>query len=158
MSRLQDEFWELASDIRVGLATELARSESWSVKEVVLINRDQLKELFAPWYQTQNDFDVPFNAEGAVPVKIGDVLNNYRRWEKRHSRVDEIRCSLQTNDVSLTILGFCLPCDGTLLLDGNHRIIALAQTEYRFRLRVLVLDGPINPAVLPDLQHWITRS
>jgi hypothetical protein len=40
-----------------------------------------------------------------------------------------------------------------MLLDGNHRAVALAAAHYPVRALLMVVKGPKTPFVFPDLIH-----
>jgi hypothetical protein len=82
---------------------------------------------------------------GDMVLSIGDAADtDYRHpWYKP----DSVRPDPDPHD--------CFPAyrvgDRLLLLDGNHRCISLVRYNVDYAIDLLVISGPINPEIMPDL-------
>ncbi|MPY34142.1 hypothetical protein FNH09_23690 [Streptomyces adustus] len=117
----------------------------------------------APWYREGSGTgEVRYDRRGAVPLRHAELATDLSSLrQERRSRIGELRdhyaTRLDAQGISLMLATYALGPDGYLVLDGNHRLTALAQlvakgcpatlTEFR-------LTAPLDPALLPDLRHY----
>jgi hypothetical protein len=118
----------------------------------------------APWYH-DGSREVPYDRPGAQPLRHRDlaadhsvldpgrqirIKNLYARYEARHDG----------EEITLLLATYALGAGRRLVLDGNHRLSAVARlvsegcpallTEFR-------LTAPLDPSLLPDLAHYTPR-
>ncbi|WP_405592239.1 hypothetical protein [Streptomyces sp. NBC_01190] len=116
---------------------------------------------FAPWYGDGQD-EVGHDHPGAVPLRhteiaaAGAVLAP-SRLARIESLRDQYAGRMGGAEISLLLATYALGGNRFLVLDGNHRLNALARliaqgcpvtlTEFR-------LTAPVDPVLLPDLAHF----
>lgn len=145
---------ELLRLVRVMIDHDAVRDMSFTIKKVC--SEGDLRKLQMPWYKGASDqFDVPYNFERAAPVRVGQVADDIERWSNKKAGIQCYVNKFRSEElINATVPGYALGNDNTLLLDGNHRAVALVRTGRPFLLNIKVIEGPINPAILPDLAHW----
>jgi len=90
----------------------------------------------------------------AVTVSLAGALFTAGPGERgTHLQALEDAMRAQGGPVSLTVLTWALPGGRTLLLDGNHRVVAASRVGAEVALVELRLRGPADPSLLPDLTH-----
>ncbi|MGW7054533.1 hypothetical protein [Streptomyces sp. NPDC054888] len=163
-------FTQGADRIRTTLAwdvlAEMATNGSGAVRlEMVSTNVSSydlspLEGYFAPWYHDGSG-EVGYDHQDAVPIRHIELATDLSRlYETRRSGVTALRnhygSRVDGQRISLVLATYSLGEGRHLVLDGNHRLTALAQlvaqgcpvrvTEYR-------LTAPLEPSILPDLAH-----
>ncbi|NUS11264.1 MAG: hypothetical protein HOY69_07625 [Streptomyces sp.] len=164
-----------ADRIRTALDWEalarLARRDSGSVRlsmaatDVPPYRVAALEGYVAPWYRDGSGTrpgEVGYDHPDAVPIRHTelaagtDVLDEDRRERIRKLR-DHYATRLDGEGVSLILATYALGPDRRLVLDGNHRLAAIAGLVAEGCPATLVefrLTGPLDPALLPDLIHF----
>jgi hypothetical protein len=142
--------------IRVELDWDAVRSGGWPVDAEVVDTIEGLGGGFFPWYLTNGGREVSYLEDGAQPVPVARVtaLESYFD-DARRTKIAGMRRSFEhVEAVQLIVPAYSLGASGYLILDGCHRLAALASAGTAFKGLLLTLRGPIDAAVLPDLRHW----
>ncbi len=122
----------------------------------------ELDAFAAPWY-TADGAEVAYDHGDAVPLGFAGLAEGLGCLsEDRRARVEAIRSRYAQSDgrrIELVLATWALPGGRRLVLDGNHRLAALAGlvgqgcpvTVREFRI---VTTGPAPaPELVPDLAH-----
>lgn len=108
-------------------------------------------------YASGDSVGVSFNAEGASPLSVRDAavkIGSFPEDKRQIVRGSEASY-IKNGTARLTIPAYDLGEKGFLILDGNHRTIALSLARQPFQLDVLAIRGPIDPGIMPDLKHFV---
>ena len=120
-------------------------------------SRERLGELTTVWYVSPDGRPAEYFDKGARPVRVGDVhaADPALLDPRRRAVLERMRAAFSstTEPAVLALPGFRLADGSALLLDGNHRAVAAYQAGGPVRLLLFLLDGPLSPALLPDLAH-----
>ncbi|MGW2823644.1 hypothetical protein ACWC24_22015 [Streptomyces sp. NPDC001443] len=117
----------------------------------------------APWYrEASGTGEVRYDQRDAVPLRHAELATDLSSLrQERRSRIGELRdhyaTRLDAQGISLMLATYALGPDGYLVLDGNHRLTALAQLVAKGCPATLIefrLTAPLDPALLPDLRHY----
>ena len=144
--------------IRVELNWDAVRKGKWPVDAKVIESMEVLDDAFFPWYLRDDGREVAYSEDGAKPVGVSQVSAlEGKLSQERKAKILAMRRSFEAvPEVQLVIPAYSLKGSGHLILDGCHRLAALAGTDTSLRMLLLTLRGPIDPEVLPDLRHWST--
>lgn len=147
-------------------------SESIRLRQIPrLITTDGLRvELDAPRLL---DLDPVVRVEIGTAATLADRLYPPWHWRGdcrvRHGSMDAVphtmRDVLKKNPVQTSLLKvlpvppFAFPCyrlpdDAALVLDGNHRFLSLLNWCPDEVVVALIIEGPLDRRVLPDLIYW----
>lgn len=145
--------------IRVLFNWERLEREKWPIEVVVVDDYSALSSWYAPWYLGESRAEVNYAAADARPLAISELPATLHclsvpRQQSILSLAERFKHDQQP--VQLVVPLFALGPSRYFLLDGNHRMAALATLQIKFCLMAFVVHGPIQGDVLPDLQHWAT--
>ncbi|MGW1587939.1 hypothetical protein [Streptomyces sp. NPDC002386] len=166
-------FTEGADRIRTSLdwtaLSEMVRRDDGTVRlsmistELTPYRLSDLGGYHAPWYRdASGSGEVEYDHADAVPIRHAELVTDLSvlRGERR-SRIEALRDQYATRldgpGVSLTLATYALGPGRSLVLDGNHRLTALAQLVAKgcpVRLIEFRLTAPVSSAILPDLIHY----
>jgi len=143
--------------IRVAFNWQRLFVEGWPIAVSKLQDSAIFSTLKLPWYLGDSGF-VSFNAPGALPVRLVDIEKWYPLLpEKQQSDIDNIKgeflSGARTTEFEFPV--YAVPKDEYLVMDGNHRLSALALAKLPFTIDMWVVRGPIDPVALKDLTHII---
>jgi hypothetical protein len=121
-----------------------------------------LRDYYAPWYaDSAGAREARFDAPGAVPLRHADLAADASLLDgARRARIAELRAHYATQlggGVTLILATYALGGSRRLVLDGNHRLTAIAQLVAAgcpARLVEFRLTAPMDPAILPDLVRY----
>ena len=153
----QEFHTEFVSGITVCFNWPRFFAEWWPVSIRYLRDRADFERCYIPWYldgtrgfiNNTAESDPPFRActmpvrQTAVP---SDHLSRIQGWRQRFQQT--------LHPVVFRIPAYSLPQDRFLLLDGNHRFLALTLLGRPFSVTVCSIDGPIDGNCLMDLRYW----
>ncbi|WP_150460941.1 hypothetical protein [Nesterenkonia ebinurensis] len=129
-------------EIRVQLDRErLAESDPLITTEVTSVG-DAARRISPPWFFNGTEFS-SYGDPGATCHTMAHVVENELYPLKRN----------EIPDYLMALLAYRLP-EGALLLDGNHRFHALTDLAPESPVVIITIEGPLDPAVLPDLGRW----
>lgn len=168
-------FTEGADRIRTTLdwqaLSEMARRDNGTVR-LSMISTDlapyglaALEGYHAPWYRdASRSGEVEYDHRAAMPIRHTELVTDLSVLQgDRRSRIgalrDQYATQLDGRGVSLILATYALDPDRSLVLDGNHRLTALAQLVAKgcpARLIEFRLTAPVSSAILPDLIHYET--
>lgn len=132
-----------------------------------------LHRLLTPWYlHPRTGREVSYDHPDATPLRAAEVPSHLAGLDpERLARINAIADSCTPHAETWLLPCYALPTfpartetgpdgpDGPgeegdlLLLDGNHRIAAHFVHHLHARVLALVVHGPLDPAVLPDLAN-----
>ena len=135
---------------------ERFKNEDWPIDIILLENNIDVNKWYTPWYVDLNGIEANYNAPNAIPLSINGVLCSEHIMNKRNKKVSQIlmECKRLAQPIKFDIPAYELGNGKYLVLDGNHRIIALLKHGLRFVVQAFVLRGPIDEGIVADLLHW----
>jgi hypothetical protein len=143
--------------IRVAFNWRRLFVEGWPIT----IHKRQDSAIFStlklPWYLANDGF-VSFDAPGALPVRLGDIEKWYPLLpERQRNDIDNMKgeflSGARATDFEFPV--YAMPKDEYLVMDGNHRLSALALAKLPFAINMWVVHGPIDTTALADLTHIV---
>ena len=147
--RFRAEFQE-----RTGVAFDwgLFTSERWPIDLVGANSVEGLARCFAPWYAPAP------GRLGWRPLRITEVPHHLEADHTPRDRSRGIREYVgrfrEEGVRPFALPAYALPGGEFLILDGNHRLSALAMAGVAFAVTLAVVVGPLRQECLPDLVHW----
>lgn len=97
---------------------------------------------YPPWYFDDDGTPVRYDTPGATPQTTS--------WVSKHPAIES---SSRFPTAPLTVPAYRTPT-GFLVLDGNHRLVAAATHNPGLPVVALVIQGPLDERILPDLGVW----
>lgn len=143
--------------LRVWLDWDAVASNGWPVTLSLLDVRNDLEDLYVPWYLARKREEVDYGHPEASPLRLAEIPQNLEALEEERRnliRAFAVEFAGSTEPVRLTIPCYALDQQRSLVLDGNHRLAALVCAAAPFRILRFTLHGPLDPDVLPDLVHF----
>lgn len=127
-----------------------------TAKNRIMVDTGSLRDLYTTWYlSTDSSIEVPYNETTYRPLTTGQAVDNIANLAKSRQLHIETMSNASIATSVVTILCYSVP-NGLLILDGNHRICSIIARETAHpRVFAIILCGPIDADILPDLQHWI---
>lgn len=98
---------------------------------------------YPPWYW-HDERRVSFDVEGAKPATFSQMLQEFP------NQIPDTK-NVPSGLVMPTVV---LPDETALVLDGNHRFLAMLLHEPNSTVVQVGLRGLKEPSYLPDLRHW----
>lgn len=123
-----------------------------------LVALEQVEALYTPWYVTPGVGEVSFADTDAQPLRVSQVaahLDDLR--PERRAAMAAIAAGFDRGAGPVTVPCYGLPSGELLLLDGNHRMSAAAVHRLPVRALAVIVHGPADPTILPDLAAWAPR-
>ena len=100
-----------------------------------------------PWF---------FAGTRLVDFDARDGVSHSFAWVAAHSDIDGAGSDAPPHGPVAPPLA--VPCyridERVLCLDGNHRLLALVRHRPEAVVVTITIEGPRDPAILPDLAHW----
>lgn len=145
-----------AGSVRVLLDWDALRSRRASVQLRVLTCPVDLHLLRSTWYvDPVRRREVDHGVAERLPVLHQDVPSCIDLLDGgRAEKIRSIAADATSFKGPVLLPCYRLPDDELLVLDGNHRVAAAALRRAELRCLALVVQGPIDAAVLPDLRQW----
>jgi hypothetical protein len=145
-----NDFLSLFTGIQVDMDWQLLLSKNPEIDQSVISTNDDLGKLMTVCRSKEGKYATGRDNEAYIlavntcrfPKKFEDEL-------RRHQNAAAI-----PNNFYLPV--YKLP-DGHLILDGNHRAVALYRSNIIPNLCMLSIKGPICAEILPDLGKWEER-
>lgn len=106
------------------------------------------------WHVFPDGSFADWNNPAATPQTIGEALLYASAWgENRQERVNTFirQYSLSDEPVNLMVPVYRAG-KRLVLLDSTHRVSAVASAGLSFTALLVVLNGPVDERVLPDLR------
>jgi hypothetical protein len=143
-----NDFLSLFSGIQVSMNWQLLLSKSPQIDQLPISSKGQLGKLTTVCrvdkngnYADGRDNDADILTVGANPFP-----EKFENELRRHQNAATI-----PNNFYLPVYAIN---DGHLILDGNHRAVALYRSGVIPNLCMLSINGPICSQILPDLKKW----
>ena len=99
---------------------------------------------------------VDWGCDGALAVNVDQAIQLLDAWTYRSVR--KIFQMLIEFAAASEAVRFDMPTyrvgDNCLILDGSHRTLALCMLRKSISVSALVIEGPLDRKVLPDLKHF----
>lgn len=126
----------------------------------VLHSPEEIHRLFTTWYvATHENREISFRDAVSRPLRIGALSGSLTMLEPgRASKMAEIAAAQGSGTGTWVVPCYRLTNDDLLLLDGNHRLGAMAVHGVVARVLVVVIHGPLDPKILPDLAAWTPQT
>jgi hypothetical protein len=155
-----EEYRDCFKGISVCLNWQQAFCEQWQVTSSHIWSPDGIRDIYMPWYLSSSGTPASYTDQAASPVTVGKVADNIDVWPTKRARIDCYRYKFLVDPkvVPISLPAYSLPNNGRLLLDGNHRAVALAIARVKCEVTLVSICGPISSGALPDLSHWETRQ
>ena len=117
-------------------------------------------EMFLPWYKCHGHFGGDVDCPDAHPVSLDDVVSDFSSLpHQTRKRIWQYKFIYQNAPPKKILLpAYDLGSSRRLLLDGNHRAVAIHQLGVPVAISLAIIHGPMNVAVLPDLRHWLENG
>jgi hypothetical protein len=122
---------------------------------------EHLGDAFTVWYETAGGLNGDWRNKGDHPLRVRDAVRTYADWPaERKDRVNEFKGIFKGGEdpVLLVLPAYSLPSSAQLILDGTHRAVAAFSAKVDVRLMMFSIQGPCDPAILPDLGHHSPAS
>jgi hypothetical protein len=159
------DYLDLFPDIAVELDRERFRAQGWPVSTKVIENAHELDRCYSAFRLSLGRFNPRLlHWVLARQALIGEVAPQIDRLPP----ANQARLAPFLEDyagrfgpVCLTLPAYGLPRGRLFVLDGNHRLTALRHLGCPFEVAFLVIDGPPDPTVVPDIakcQGAVRRS
>lgn len=148
-------FQDLFADaIRVLLDWGEVRARSLSARIEFATSYLDVQGDYFPWYLGESGEEVVLGGS-ARPIALAEFpAVEERLLPSRRKRIDELREGFtRWGSVQLLVPAYRVG-RSRLILDGCHRLAALAGCTVSVRVVFFTLHGPPDPRVLPDLTHW----
>lgn len=118
-----------------------------TVRAAVITSVEALRRCQTVWYRSQGE-RADWRDQAARRVTVGEEADH----------VDLETLDRRLSDVPHVFPALDLGGGRLMLLDGNHRAVALASLEDALHVLLLVVAGPREPLIFPDLIHETHRS
>jgi len=130
----------------------------WKIESHILTSSDDIRRLRMPWY-LKGDVCCRHSDDGAKPVTVGEVADNLAPWHCKLKRIyrHAFCFNRAKSQIQITFPAYYLQDGTSLLLDGNHRAVALVLREMDFKATLHSFHGPMDPKALPDLTHFMQK-
>jgi hypothetical protein len=131
---------------------------AFQVEESIDDSREQLGAMCSVWYMGADGAPADWSAAGARPLSMHEAANPDIAWsDHRAERLATFEeCFASANEpIQLILPAYGVGHGRRLILDGTHRAVAAYRAAVPVALFVFALRGPVDPAVLPDLMHYV---
>lgn len=149
LASIRSEF----TGIRVHLQWSLL--SGCAVKTEIVTAREHLGRLWSPWYVSPFGKQTSFYTLWARPISIPEVHDLLPH--KRSVIADLMQSIARSGSIEIDVPAYDIGKARRLVLDRNHTLSALHRSAVPFTVRLHVIEGPIDQAILPDLRHWRRR-
>lgn len=143
--------------INVCLNWHRMHRERWPISVSQITSQTDLAKLYMPWYLDPNEAWVDYAHEAAKPMRVCEAAKKIGRLPIPSQRIVAKYAAIfqaSKRPIQLMLPVYRLSSEASLLLDGNHRVVALAIVKPTFELTLALIDGPVEADALPDLKHW----
>ncbi|MFF6916960.1 hypothetical protein [Streptomyces sp. NPDC012466] len=132
------------------------------VREDVTLDRlPPPRAYYAPWYADPAGRPTDYRALDARPLNSAELAVTGRGLtEEQRLRVGRFEQALAGRPLPLCLPTLDLGEERRLVLDGNHRLIALLRLVAAGSaavVREFRVSAPLDPDLLPDLRHWVAH-
>lgn len=134
--------------------------EHCSTSIEVVTSKDALGELSTVWYRSPSGALSGWRDMEAMRLRVDECahLHNFPSYES----ANHLRKLVSQFNRQVAESVFCFPAirtrDETLLLDGNHRCVALYRSDMPVRILLAIASGSADEYLLPDLLHNVGIS
>jgi len=157
-----EEFLRAFPRICVGLNFEAFRSSSWPITIQTASAAESFAKIYTAWYfaptrQTSIYNGVGYAESDAKPLRVSEASAALLHLPSSRQRIvekyeDEFKTL--SGHISISVPAYAVGHGRHLLLDGNHRVVAVAHIGKPFEIKLVTIEGPIQRRYLLDLLHW----
>lgn len=159
---------DFAANFRAAIRAQLdwtRLAETCANVQVETLVRDEAKRrlaaFFTVWYADSAGADSLWNASGSRPLRVAAVDRTLHSWpDNRRRTVTALTrvYAASAEPVSLILPAYRVGGGCHVLLDGNHRAVAVYQADVEVHLTLCSLSAPVCETILPDLRHYAALS
>jgi hypothetical protein len=127
--------------------------ENWPVSLLRTTDTAELEQLTTLIYASEERVGLRYDDPGASPLSVRDAVIRFDSFPQEKMPI----VGGTSNDIGRSKryrLRFPFTPCRFLILDGNHRTVALARSRQPFQLDLIAIRGPLDRGALPDLQHF----
>ena len=149
---------EFSRQITMPMCWRIIVAENYRITTHLLSNRARLGNYFVPWYVSPAGKECPLQEDGAKALSLADVRANLKYLDARRiGRIVKHRVAftMQTKPIEFRVPAYSMPDSRYVVLDGNHRLSALALLDVRFCVTICAIEGPMEPRLLWNLAYWL---
>ncbi|WP_141817618.1 hypothetical protein [Ornithinimicrobium humiphilum] len=125
-----------------------------AVTTQVMVSAESIGGLRTTWYLDETGAgEVDYATSSCPPITVAEAaarLHDLDPARQRH--LDATARHLGTQAILAPL--YRLNHHDLLILDGNHRLVAAYLRGTEVRVLAMILHGPLDPQVLPDLAFW----
>ena len=147
------------SNIRAMLNWDLLKQHEALIETMVIDTHDEIASLFTVWHIGMDGAPASWDKAGACPLSIRETIAPSYQWnDQRKHTISSFQNHYLSSPESVNLI---LPVyrvnTGYVLLDSTHRVVAVHQAGINFSAMLVVINGPVDERILPDLR-WHTRN
>lgn len=141
-------------NIRAMLNWDLLEQENAFVDTIVINEHHEIASLFTVWHVNPEGGFADWDDHTAVPLTVGKSLSLEPTWPAH--RLQNVSKFQKGYEESSEPVNLMIPVYSAgkrfVLLDSTHRAGALHRGKLDFTAMLVVLNGPADERVLPDLR------
>lgn len=124
------------------------------VKETPRLN--DFNRVLSSWYGNDQAVELCYLDSTAWPLSVPDVAKRLDEFcQQRRSRIACYAKRIQNGEEGpFEFPAYALPNGQFMLLDGNHRLVALQKSGIIASVALHVVHGPFDQNILADLWRW----
>lgn len=146
---IKDFFNKFALTIRCSLNWKLLVASRPKIVNYQCSLPSAADNIWTPWYTDDSGSPREFYHKDAMPISVMHAAANQKLLQYQ-----KVKNVLSVHNTSFVFPGYKLPGLNILLLDGNHRSVSAMVEERRIAISLFVIEGSMDPSILPDLYHW----
>jgi hypothetical protein len=150
-----DSFQKLFEpNIRALLNWELLKQNDASIETMVIDSHDDLASLFTVWHVDADRKPASWDSPHAYPLRVQEASAPAYKWnEHRKHLISNFQNHYLSSAEPVNLMLPVYKVDaGFVLLDSTHRAVAVHQAELDFSAMLVILNGPQEESILPDLR------
>jgi hypothetical protein len=147
-----------SGQIKARLDWSRIAAPAFRVEESFDDSRERLGGMWSVWYAGADGAPSDWSAKGARPLSMREAADPDIPWpDHRAERLAAFeKCFASASEpIQLVLPAYDMGSGSGLILDGTHRAVAAYRAAVPVALFVFALRGPVDPAILPDLIHYI---
>lgn len=146
-------------NIRAMLNWDLLQLYHAFAESKVISTVEELGSLFTVWHVDKNQKPVSWDDPKAYPLSVTNASESFPVLaEHRRHTISQFQNHYLSSPEPVNLL---LPAyrvgSRSVLLDSTHRAVAVHQAGLNFTAMIVILNGPIDEAILPDLRWHVSN-
>lgn len=148
-------------NIRVAFNWNRLLQEEWPIKLKIASDFDEIMNWYTIWRIDHEGNSASYDSLGSRPLQLAEIPKMLPFFDRTHQQIliNKAQAYLEQQcyhqPLQFIIPTYNLSQHLELIMDGTHKLGALALTKAPFKVLVVSVNGPIDPEILPDLQWWI---